>query len=437
MKQPQGLAEHQKNLFYKKQEQMIEETNNPTKNMSNLTGYTNPSAFWEANWNPKIDMSDVIVGFVTIKASIDGVSLSGSGLNGLFNKGHIKGIKRAVLKVVSSIAPPQGAWHVFSTQYHTGFIAYSSECIPNAYIQINTNESRDRVVGVNVIVPADMVESINANLMSMIEPDEQTSSITTINAIHPEHGMNVSTDTMTGKFDTCYPEFYPWITQSIDEYFAEYLASPANVLLLLGPPGTGKSTFIRTMILKMKMSALLAYRAEVISSPDILTHHQNHVRARTSTYDCPTKAVTDGIYKGLPPEVLESLNTVQSPALILEDCDIYLSKRSTGNHKMADLLNSSNGLVQNNHMKLILTANLASASDIDPALMRPGRCFDVLQFRELTLDEGNKARAVLGLTPVEFEHNGTGAQVSAPLASFLMVKGNKLKDGPIITPRFK
>lgn len=75
-------------------------------------------------------------------------------------------------------------------------------------------------------------------------------------------------------------------------------------------------------------------------------------------------------------------------AIVLEDIDNHLKCRMEGNNTMYKLLNASDGFIKtSNHKKIILTTNLPNTSDIDPALLREGRCFDVLKFRKLFSDE--------------------------------------------------
>ena len=82
--------------------------------------------------------------------------------------------------------------------------------------------------------------------------------------------------------------------------------------------------------------------------------------------------------------------------LILEDADEMLSSRADGNKIMSRLLNLSDGLVSLPARKLIFSTNLPSLSSVDEALLRPGRCYGVVNFRKLTKDEALKAQASVG-----------------------------------------
>lgn len=147
--------------------------------------------------------------------------------------------------------------------------------------------------------------------------------------------------------------FYPWLSISLDEYFTAFMRSKETVLVLFGPAGTGKSTFLRTFIHSKKRHPLLAYNREVVQSSRLVDHFYRS--------DCDT--------------------------LVYEDVDRYLGEREEGNELMSTLLNGSDGVVQNPEKKIIFSTNLPTISKIDPALLRVGRCFDILHFRELSQAE--------------------------------------------------
>ena len=151
---------------------------------------------------------------------------------------------------------------------------------------------------------------------------------------------------------------YPWIGKTVIEYVDDYINSEACILILIGPPGTGKTTFIKNIIHRAGGNAKVAYDEKVLSGDDFFA------------------------------EFMES----QSNFLIMEDADSFLSSRQDGNTMMHKFLNVSDGLISAADKKLIFSTNLPNVSDIDPALMRPGRCFDIVQFRSL---DRNEAKAVL------------------------------------------
>ena len=78
--------------------------------------------------------------------------------------------------------------------------------------------------------------------------------------------------------------------------------------------------------------------------------------------------------------------------LVMEDADEFLKSRTEGNTMMHKFLNVSDGLISAADKKLVFSTNLPHLDDIDEALMREGRCFDVLQFEALNRQQ---AQAVL------------------------------------------
>lgn len=157
--------------------------------------------------------------------------------------------------------------------------------------------------------------------------------------------------------------FYPWLGLSLNDYFDEYMKSSESVLILFGPPGTGKSTFLRTLIHSKSYNADLAYDREAIEAPGLLT----------------------SFYSG------------KSNILAFEDVDIYVKDREReDNPIMSSLLNGADGIVAHPNKKIVLSTNLSSLTKVDPALMRVGRCFDVIEFRPLTQSEAAKVLIDVG-----------------------------------------
>lgn len=150
------------------------------------------------------------------------------------------------------------------------------------------------------------------------------------------------------------PGAYPWLKQSIHEFASQFMNSSSNILILIGPPGTGKTTFIKELIKECKTEAIVTYETKLLFS--------------------------DGFFA-------QFMTDAESDLLILEDADEIMGSRTDGNTMMHKLLNAADGLVSIRHKKIIFTTNLPSVSDIDPALIRKGRCFDVLNFRDLSFEE--------------------------------------------------
>lgn len=162
--------------------------------------------------------------------------------------------------------------------------------------------------------------------------------------------------------------FYPWLEGGIDKLAEDFAKSKSNIILLYGKWGCGKSTMLRTLFFKMGYKNISSVNSQlVLTNPSLA----NWIESRKD-------------------------NTFIS----IEDADMLVGSRENGNAQMSFLLNYIDGVVPTGN-KLAISTNLASTKAIDPALIRPGRAFRILHFRELTLAEANNARKVIGLAPIE------------------------------------
>jgi hypothetical protein len=154
-------------------------------------------------------------------------------------------------------------------------------------------------------------------------------------------------------------EAYPTLGEPVDELVRRYLSTEDTVLVLQGPPGTGKSRLVRYLLGAMsqrkKDSANVMYTADrrVLESDAIFVNF-----------------ITGG-----------------SDAFVIEDADHLLQARTQGNQHIHRFLAIADGIVRAQGRKIIFTTNLPNLGDIDEALLRPGRCFAVVQTRALNVTE--------------------------------------------------
>lgn len=160
----------------------------------------------------------------------------------------------------------------------------------------------------------------------------------------------------TPYFQKISDSLYPFICEGVKSYVNKFLNSDQSIIILIGEPGMGKSSLIRYMLAEMNKKAYVTFDESVISNDYVFG---------------------------------EFVNSKSAGAFVIEDADTMLKSRQDNNKLMAKFLNVGDGLISLGQKKLIFTTNLPSTKDIDPALMRKGRCFDVLNFRKLTLVEAN------------------------------------------------
>jgi hypothetical protein len=191
----------------------------------------------------------------------------------------------------------------------------------------------------------------------IINKIEQQFSIVTshIEWIYGQDGSSVNVPLNRDRLPV--DEMYEFLKgETLESYYDRYMKSSANILLLIGPPGTGKTTFIRGLLAHTNSSAIVSYDSQILEKDSFF--------ARFIEED--------------------------ASVMILEDSDTFLKSRTDGNTMMHRFLNVGDGLVTTKGKKMIFSTNLPSIRDIDPALVRPGRCFDIIEFKPLSLQSAQK-----------------------------------------------
>jgi energy-coupling factor transporter ATP-binding protein EcfA2 len=168
-------------------------------------------------------------------------------------------------------------------------------------------------------------------------------------------GTLVSTSFDEVADDIIMDEAYPQLNSPVAPFIERYLSAPETVLILLGPPGMGKTRLVRAILGAMSRrkgdSALAMYTAD--------------------------KAALEG------DEIFVDFITGLHDAFIIEDADHLLQPRTDGNKNLHRFLMIADGVVRAQSRKIIFTTNLPNIGSIDDALLRPGRCFATIQMRPL------------------------------------------------------
>jgi hypothetical protein len=253
---------------------------------------------------------------------------------------------RTVRKFIAALKEPK---RVFSMSEDHGYVFFADDC----YWEYGADSN---MVRVKFVGGKDFVGSWSKKLS-----EEFTIAKSFVEWMYTSDG-NSATVPITDEKQPL-PEMYPFLSKDLFEYYDDYMDSSASVLVLLGPPGTGKTSFIRGLLQYTKTNALVSYDASILE--------KDYIFAR----------------------FVEGQNNV----MILEDADTFLGSRTEGNDVMHKFLNVGDGLITSKGKKMIFSTNLPSIKDIDPALIRPGRCFDVLEFRAMQETEHQVLADKLGI----------------------------------------
>ena len=177
-------------------------------------------------------------------------------------------------------------------------------------------------------------------------------------------------------FDNISTSYYPYL--DIDEMFREFAISKDKLLVLSAEPGTGKTKII-DLGLKFAITnpTLFGYEPEDV---------EDGIDIRAAYIKNTDMLSMDSFWS--------HLNDAEYDFVILDDIDHMLVSRNSQvvtsddiNRKkfINQFLSFTDGIF-NKATKFIITTNQEVAS-IDSAILRKGRCFDILQLRKLSKDE--------------------------------------------------
>lgn len=249
---------------------------------------------------------------------------------------------------------------------------------------------------------------------------------------------------ISGTIDTprvAQPEFYPYLGGSVHELFAQFMASDESVLILSGPPGTGKTSAVSAAIDLLHILPIYAKKTDVIADRDFVDFvfkTSDKYMAQIAGAEARSRA---DLFEGSPlldaelfdRKLAAFRSTTEGkkeeprvPMVICEDADILLAPRAAGNTLMGNLLNETDGISSNTSRKVVFLTNIVDRKYIEEALMREGRCFAVIDFRLLTPEEAVAAREAAGLPPFKempTESISLAATLRKPRKSIKIIDG--------------
>lgn len=188
-------------------------------------------------------------------------------------------------------------------------------------------------------------------------------------------------------------KYCPYI--DTDLMFKEFFTNKENLLIFSGESGIGKSK-MSVLAIKFFVENALKLKLENCKEHDTISiaHVVNS-----------SLLANDEIWIEF-----EERNT---KLVVVDDLDYMLTSRETEittgediikNNFIKRLLTFTDGIEKNN-MKFIVTTN-QQIKEMDDALLRQGRLFDIITLRKLTVDEARTIWTDEGLNPKEFKFTG-------------------------------
>ncbi len=143
----------------------------------------------------------------------------------------------------------------------------------------------------------------------------------------------------------------------------ETIDALGKVLIFCGPPGTGKTWAIRSLLSEWRSW----------TTPVVVTD--------------PEHALRDPAYLM---NVIDHEVNETTRVLLMEDADAVVAPGTSHDGGLARLLNVTDGIIGVGSDALFLLSTNVRPSGLDKALTRPGRCLGIITFDFLSIEEANR-----------------------------------------------
>jgi SpoVK/Ycf46/Vps4 family AAA+-type ATPase len=149
------------------------------------------------------------------------------------------------------------------------------------------------------------------------------------------------------------------------------LPASSRIVVFHGPPGTGKTTAVRSLITQWSPWMTVE---DVIDAPSVFSWEDNLDRIATA-----------------PDDDNESSPPAQRPKLIIaEDCDGMLKGEAVLSGPLGQLLGFTDGLTIHRVPSLVVLTTNLGRHELPPALLRPGRCLSMIEFTPFSIPDARR-----------------------------------------------
>jgi len=261
------------------------------------------------------------------------------------------------------------------------------------------------------------------------------------------------------EFEGTTSDFYPYL--DTNELFRQYIMSDSNILLLCGKPGIGKTRlgnsfmeYLLTIaecdadIIEQKTTKSIKFTNELLEiDPNVNIVDVTNV-IEIEEYDGVKVAYVKNEEILAKDEFWNILQEESFKLVFLDDLDYGLLPRTQNvgtsedinkNKFISNLLSFTDGIFEaGNNTKFIITTN-REVKDIDTAVLRKGRTFDILELRDLSKDEALKIWLKNGLSEEAFnkEFSNDKRVLQADLGSAITMTLKSLKANKELKPYIK
>ena len=262
----------------------------------------------------------------------------------------------------------------FSDSKKSIFLQYKSE---ELFISASGN-SKDIFVSINCKNIDVAIEVFNLYKFFYKENTEVKIYITTY---YTESGRTQNSIKVLPKeeINSISDSYYPYLNN--DVMYKQFFNLQENILLLAGKPGIGKSKMASSILKYATENTNIIPYDKLKDNPSQENQFINVCYVKSQDVLCDDSFWRD-------------LESKEFDFVILDDLDYFLTSRNTEvttqeesnkNKFLNQFLSFTDG-IENHKTKFIITTN-QPFEDIDSALLRKGRLFDILELRDLSREE--------------------------------------------------